>query len=206
MQTQSKINTSTPKKGKYPASIAKWNEERGTREGIGGTNSVMTKETIKLLEEGYTYDFNDVEACLHAGISVVTLHNYQKKHPEFVKRKELLRSSLGLKAKAVIRKDIEENDNTKLSQWYLEKRRRKEYGNIIQQDITIDNTIDNKADRYNVEADLLLDRIKQLESVDRAVLEAKDVTDVQGAATIVDGVATYTSVDDSCSITIRYDW
>lgn len=86
----------------------------------GGRPTVMTKEVLQKLEEAFELDCNDEQACFHAGISTSTLYSYQKKNPEFMERKTLLRTSLTIKAKIAIAKALDDGD-VKVSMWILER-------------------------------------------------------------------------------------
>lgn len=58
-----------------------------------GRPTKMTETTVKKLEEAFLMGCSDVEACLFANISKQTLYNYQEANPEFVDRKETLKSN-----------------------------------------------------------------------------------------------------------------
>lgn len=62
----------------------------------------MTPETIAKLEQAFRYTFTDTEACLYAGIDESTFYRYERKHPEFRKRKMILRVSPNLVAKETL--------------------------------------------------------------------------------------------------------
>ncbi len=57
-----------------------------------GRPTVMTVETVNKLEEAFMLGCTDEEACFAANISKQTLYNYQDKNPEFIDRKETLKS------------------------------------------------------------------------------------------------------------------
>jgi len=59
----------------------------------GGRPTIMTSEVLKKLEDAFLIGCSDVEACFVADISPQTLYNYQKEYPEFVERKEALKSN-----------------------------------------------------------------------------------------------------------------
>jgi hypothetical protein len=59
----------------------------------GGRPPSITPEVKKKLEEAFAANCNSTEACLHAGICTKTLENYNKKHPQFIRRIEQLRSN-----------------------------------------------------------------------------------------------------------------
>lgn len=91
-----------------------------------GQPTIMTPETVKVLEDGFLMGLNDSEACLYAGISKQTLYNYQHKHPEYVDRKEHLKDNIRMRAKLNVARSIESSDVTD-SKWYLERKARDEF-------------------------------------------------------------------------------
>lgn len=94
-----------------------------------GRPTVMTELTLKKLEEAFAYGASDNEACFYADISHQTLYDYQKKHPEFIERKEALKERPILTARQTV---IDNLSDTKNAQWYLERKRKKEFGpNLI---------------------------------------------------------------------------
>ena len=86
----------------------------------------VTPAAIAKLEQAYSNDMTDEEACLYAGISTTSLYNYQKKNPEFVERKQHLKNALALHAKNNIAKKIHKGDES-ISKWWLERRRKEDY-------------------------------------------------------------------------------
>lgn len=86
-----------------------------------GRPSSVTPKVLKLLVEAFEWGWSDNAACEYAGIKVHVLYNYQRSHPEFAKRKELLRKNPELLAKRNIAKSIESGD-MRTSKWYLERR------------------------------------------------------------------------------------
>ncbi len=92
----------------------------------GGRPTKMTKNVVAKLEECYALDCTDKEACLLADISVDALYKYQKKYPEFVKRKQQLKETPVFIARKTVVKNIKEDQN--LAFKYLERKRRDEFG------------------------------------------------------------------------------
>lgn len=76
----------------------------------GGRPTKFTPETIAKLEHAFSMGCSDVEACCYAGVSKTALYNYQEKNPEFVDRKEVLKSNPVMLAKSVVVKALEEDD------------------------------------------------------------------------------------------------
>ena len=92
----------------------------------GGRPTLMTKETLKKLDECFLSDLSDRQACYIVDIEPQTLYNYQKKHPEYVERKATLKQMVKAKAKMVIAKNINSNDiNT--AKWYAEHKMQSEF-------------------------------------------------------------------------------
>lgn len=71
------------------------------------------------LESAFLIGASDRQACKHAGINPDTLYEYQKKHPEFTERKEMLKENPILKAKFAVFKGL---DDPKLALDYLKLR------------------------------------------------------------------------------------
>jgi len=103
-------------------------------ENKGGRPTVMTENTVRILEDAFSNGATDIEACFLAGISKQSLYDYQKKHPEFTDRKAALKEMTKYKAKQVVRKKIEEGDE-KTATWFLE-RKGKDEGYSLRQEIT----------------------------------------------------------------------
>jgi len=58
-----------------------------------GRPTVMTTNVVGKLEQAFLMGCSDIEACLFADISKQALYDYQKKHPEFIDRKEKLKQN-----------------------------------------------------------------------------------------------------------------
>ena len=97
-----------------------------------GRPSVMTPAVIKKLEEAFSMDCSDLEACLHAGISAPPLYAYQKANPDFVNRKNLLKQSTILLARNAVIKGIPNNPEFALK--YLERKKKDEFS--LRQELT----------------------------------------------------------------------
>lgn len=93
-----------------------------------GRPTEMTPEKILLLEQAFSLGCSDLEACLHADIGKTTLYNFQQKHPEFAERKAMLKDKLILKARTVIADALNKKDK-ETARWYLEKKKKDEFGN-----------------------------------------------------------------------------
>jgi len=98
-------------------------------------NGQDEKEVLAKLVEGFTYGYTDVEASLHAGISVDSLYNYCRKNPSFSSRKEALKRSTTMAAKKNIYTEVGAGDvNT--SKWQLEHKNSDEYSRQTKTDLT----------------------------------------------------------------------
>ncbi len=86
----------------------------------------MTENLLKELDACFAYTFTDEEACLHVGIAPKTLYNYQKKHPEYVQRKQALRKKPNLAIKKELIDGIK--GNLEHSRWMAIKKIPDEYG------------------------------------------------------------------------------
>lgn len=86
-----------------------------------GRPTIMTPENIDKLEQGFLMGFNDIEACLFAGIGKTALYSYQEKHPEFTERKEALKKNITMMSKKVNYDCLKDNDKD-VAKWILERR------------------------------------------------------------------------------------
>jgi hypothetical protein len=94
----------------------------------GGRPTVMTTETVRKLEEVFAIGGTDEEACFYADISKQTLYDYQKKHPEYIDRKEQLKQKPFLKARQTIIKSL---DNPQHAFEYMKRKKRLEFGDNV---------------------------------------------------------------------------
>lgn len=101
-----------------------------------GRPTKMTPETIAKLEDAYSRDFTDTEACLFAGIDKSTLYRYQIENPEFCDRKTMLKSNVGMLAKNNVYDQISGGDKG-LSVWYLERKQGEDYGETVNLNATV---------------------------------------------------------------------
>lgn len=124
-----KKKTSKPKKA-----------SSGKRKPGAGRPTKMTESTLKKLEYAFLKGMSDREACLFADITEPTLYAYCNAHPEFSKRKELLKERPKVQAKINIVEGIE-NGDTELSKWYLERKAKDEFS--TKQDIDVSGEINN---------------------------------------------------------------
>lgn len=93
----------------------------------------MTEEVIRKIEEVAALDGSVEEMAYYAGVHFDTVYRYFKQNPEFHERIQALRNRPVLKARQTVNKALEDPN---YAFKYLEKKRRKEFGNNI--DITTD--------------------------------------------------------------------
>ena len=107
-----------------------------------GRPTVMTDEVVAKLEYGFMKGLNDTECCGYAGISRAAYYDYVAKNPEFLDKKEELKSRPSTKAKLNIVEAIE-NGDTDLAKWWLERKSKDEFSTRtdihadVEQDVTI---------------------------------------------------------------------
>ncbi len=91
-----------------------------------GRPTVMTPDVLAKLEAAFSWGCTDNEACIWANINPSSLYDYQLLHPEFTKRKELLKETPNLKARQVINLALGQKDK-QAAQWWLERKRKEEF-------------------------------------------------------------------------------
>lgn len=89
-----------------------------------GRPTAFTKETLDKLDSIFLIGGSDKEACLYAGISVDALYAHQRRNPEYLKRKDLMKETPFLKARNTVVRAISEPDTAK---WYLERKGKDEF-------------------------------------------------------------------------------
>lgn len=85
----------------------------------------MTDDTVKKLEEAFLLGCTDEEACFFADISKQTLYNYQAANPEFVDRKEALKSNPIFEARKSVLNELKTNGDLALK--FLERKKKDEF-------------------------------------------------------------------------------
>jgi len=108
-----------------------------------GQPTKLTPETLNKLEQAFMMGCPDTEACLFAEISHQTLYNYQKKHPEYVERKRMLKENPAFQARQRVTGEVSNDTNT--AKWYLERKKKDEFG----QNQKIEAEITNIEDAIN---------------------------------------------------------
>lgn len=98
-----------------------------------GRPSKMTDEAVKKLEEVFAIDGTIEEACYYADISRQTYYDWIKENPELVDKFERLRERPVLKARTTV---VNSLGNPEHAFRYLSKKKRNEFADRIEQDIT----------------------------------------------------------------------
>jgi len=88
--------------------------------------TVMTKESIKMLLDGFCQGFKVNHACMYANICKQTFYNYCNKHEGFLEHCHELRRIPSLKAISLIVKSIDEG-NVNSAKWWLERKCKEEF-------------------------------------------------------------------------------
>ena len=91
-----------------------------------GRKTVITKEIISNLLEGFCMGYKIPLACMYAGVSRQTFYNYCNKKEGFLEHCNELRQTPSLKAIAIINKAIEEGDISS-AKWWLERKCKEEF-------------------------------------------------------------------------------
>lgn len=109
----------------------------------GGRPTVMTPETIAKLVQAFSIDATVEEACSYADISRDAFYDYLKRNPKFSDRIADLRQKPVLKARQTIVSNL---DNPQYAQWYLSRKKKLEFSERQETDIT---TGGDKLTTYN---------------------------------------------------------
>jgi hypothetical protein len=89
-----------------------------------GRPPAVTPEVLNKLESAFAIGATDREACLFADILEESLYLYQRKNPEYVKRKEMLKEKPLLKARNTVVNSLHDPDH---AEWYLERKSKDEF-------------------------------------------------------------------------------
>ena len=104
------------------------------------------KMVVQILEQSFSIGCTDEEACMQADISPRALYYYIERNPEFLQRKELLKTKMILGARNTLNLVINERQLTpkgekttiptdrslEASKWILSKKKKDEFGDSIQ--------------------------------------------------------------------------
>lgn len=135
-----------------------------TGKADSGRPSVMTPEIIAKLEQAFSFDATNAEACMYAGISEVTLWRYLNGNEEFCNKVKLLRSKPVLAARESVIRSMK-NDGA-LALKYLERKRKDEFSTRVEQT--------GKDGEALVNAEIEVSR-ETLENVAKNILENKKI-------------------------------
>ncbi|MEK7673531.1 MAG: hypothetical protein AAB373_06640 [Patescibacteria group bacterium] len=117
-----------------------------------GRKTVMTTYVVGKLEEAFSLDCTDREACIYAGIHPDTLYEFQKKNPAFSERKHALKQTLILIARATLVKNL---NDPRTAMWYLERKRKEEFSLKY-----IPTIQDNQHELSDSEAEIIMQLLK----------------------------------------------
>jgi hypothetical protein len=82
----------------------------------------ITGEVLQKLEEAFMLGCTDIEASLFAGISPGLLYLFQRRNPDFIKRKEQLKENPILIARKSVMKGIKNDSDLALR--FLERKKK----------------------------------------------------------------------------------
>lgn len=99
-----------------------------------GRPSVVTPEVIQKLEQAFSIGCTDSEASFYAGIGEASLYRYCEEHPEFRERKEGLKDLPVITARQTVVRALKHDQN--MSMTYLKGKRKREFSERIESDIT----------------------------------------------------------------------
>src|SRR4051812_14240705 len=91
-----------------------------------GRKTVMTPEVVRKLEEAFSMDCTDEEACAFAGIGERTYYDHKAQDEAFSQRMERSKRFAFVLAKKTVRRAREQNDATLAIRW-LKNRQRDRY-------------------------------------------------------------------------------
>lgn len=89
-------------------------------------SSTLGVETLRKLEEAFSYGMNNTQACIQAGLSQSLFYEVCSKNPALSEHFTALRETPKVHAIKNIVDAIRKGD-TKISQWYLERRHKSEF-------------------------------------------------------------------------------
>lgn len=95
----------------------------------GGRPTVMTEETVKKLERGFSMGLSITQACNYAGITRPTYYSYVDEHPEFSDNVAMLQETPLVKALSIIDDALHDTSDKEkaikaldTAKWVLERR------------------------------------------------------------------------------------
>lgn len=90
-----------------------------------GRKQSVDDSVLQKLQTAFSLGCSDEEASSFAEIAVSTLYNYQKKNPDFLEWKQLLKEKPILKARNTVVKNL---DDPKIALEYLKAKKKNEFG------------------------------------------------------------------------------
>jgi hypothetical protein len=92
-------------------------------------------QIVSDLKQAFMHDFTDEEACRYARINPDTYYTWKNASEEFVEEMTIAKDFIVQAAKNNIGNKVAKGD-IELSKWWLERRRRDDYANKTQTDVT----------------------------------------------------------------------
>jgi len=147
--------------------MARPTKKEQTARKISKAVSKLTPEAVQKLEQVFALDASLKEICFYLDISERTFYNWKERNVELFQRLEALREKPVLKARGTI---ISSLDDPKNSQWYLEHKKKAEFG-VKPADVNV-----------NVNIAQILDTLEgnglpALKSADPAIIEQEEFED-----------------------------
>lgn len=90
-----------------------------------GRPESFTPEIIMKLEQAFAIGASDLEACAFADVKSSTFYEYQKRHPDFLERKNRLKEMPNLRARRAVVGAFESHPDLALK--YLERKKKDEF-------------------------------------------------------------------------------
>src|SRR3954469_50092 len=107
------------------------------RAPVGGRPSVWTEEVVRKLEEAFSMDCTDEEACAYAGIGERTYYDHKKADEAFSQRMDRSKRFPFFLAKKTLSKALAEDDGALALKW-LKNRQSARYHEKVEQEVTIE--------------------------------------------------------------------
>ena len=135
-----------------------------------GPKPAITDIIIDELERMFRIDATVDMACNHVGIGPATYYRKLADDPEFGRRMSMAKSFTRVAAQNNVAKEIITNKNTQVSQWFLERRAKAEYGRDdasksinVMGDMNIQNVVEMSQDERQRRIAEIEERIVELE-------------------------------------------
>jgi hypothetical protein len=99
-----------------------------------GRPTVFTEEVVRKLEEAFSMDCTDEEACAYAGIGERTYYDHKAADEAFSQRVERAKQFCFVLAKKTVLKAMQDDDGALAMKW-LKNRQRDRYHEKVEQDV-----------------------------------------------------------------------